>query len=48
MAAPENNVAAQRDYACQSCQKYSTEAQLFKLIKIDRIGFVVCTDCLEN
>jgi predicted SprT family Zn-dependent metalloprotease len=48
MAAPENSTTAQRYYTCQSCQKHSTEPQLFKLVKIDRIGFVICTACLED
>ncbi|NWN87028.1 MAG: hypothetical protein HLX51_00575 [Micrococcaceae bacterium] len=48
MAALEDSAVAQRIYTCQTCQKTDADASLFKLVKIDRVGFVICKDCWDD
>lgn len=48
MAAPENSAVVQRIYTCQTCKKNDTDANLFKLVKITSVGFVICKDCWDD
>ena len=36
-----------RVYSCQGCPAEGTEKEQFKLVKIKRVGFVYCLDCVE-
>lgn len=39
-------ISPMNEYTCQQCGKADTNQDLFRLIAVLGIGFVVCKDCL--
>lgn len=39
---------ASRYYVCQQCQRTGITATDFKMIAVFKIGFIMCTNCLEG